>query len=134
MQSFLRLFAHRNPIRKIGTLRTFSMSSTSYSNTNSDPAPAEQPSSTTTPKEPLALPEAPHNGTTTLDMSNGDASVKLDHLGPMVVNVDGTMSRISNWDAMADIEKENTLRIIGKRNQVRLKALREKEGIKEDRK
>jgi len=63
-------------------------------------------------------------------MSNGDASVKLDHLGPMVVNVDGTLSRISNWDKMADIEKENTLRIIGKRNQARLESLRAKEGGK----
>jgi hypothetical protein len=63
-------------------------------------------------------------------MSNGDASVKLDHLGPLVVNVDGTLSRISNWDKMADIEKENTLRIIGKRNQARLESLRAKEGGK----
>lgn len=64
-------------------------------------------------------------------MSNGDASVKLDHLGPMVVNVDGTLSRISNWDKMADIEKENTLRIIKKRNQARLEALRAKEDTKD---
>lgn len=61
-------------------------------------------------------------------MSNGSTSVKLDHLGPMVVNVDGTLSRISNWEAMADIEKEATVRIIGKRNQARLKVLREREG------
>jgi hypothetical protein len=60
-------------------------------------------------------------------MSNGDTSVKLDHLGPMVINVDGTMSRISNWDSMADIEKQNTLRIIGKRNQARLAVLRQAE-------
>ena len=57
-------------------------------------------------------------------------SIKLDHLGPMVVNVDGTMSRISNWDTMADIEKENTLRIIGKRNKARLEVLRAKDGEK----
>jgi hypothetical protein len=63
-------------------------------------------------------------------MSNGSTSIKLDHLGPMVVNVDGTLSRISNWDKMAEIEKENTLRIIGKRNQMRLESLRAKEGGK----
>ncbi|KAH9224443.1 hypothetical protein DL95DRAFT_279293, partial [Leptodontidium sp. 2 PMI_412] len=51
-------------------------------------------------------------------------SVKLDHLGPMVVNVDGTLSRISNWDAMADVERENTLRVIGRRNKARLEVLR----------
>jgi hypothetical protein len=79
------------------------------------------------PKAPLALPPAPSDGTTQLDMSNGGTTVSLDHLGPMVVNVDGTMSRISNWDKMAEIEKKNTLRIIGKRNQSRLEALK-KEG------
>jgi hypothetical protein len=77
------------------------------------------------PKAPLALPPAPSDGTTQLDMSNGGTTVSLDHLGPMVVNVDGTMSRISNWDKMAEIEKKNTLRIIGKRNQSRLEALKE---------
>jgi hypothetical protein len=61
-------------------------------------------------------------------MSSGDASVKLDRLGPMVVNADGTLSRISNWDKMADNEKETTLRIIGKQNQARLGQLRAKEG------
>lgn len=38
----------------------------------------------------------------------------------MVVNKDGTLSRIANWDKMAEIEKQNTLRILGKRNQLRL--------------
>ena len=100
------------------------MSSTTYSSSTPDAEPEPTPSD---PKKPLALPEAPHNSTTQLDMSNGDVSIKLDHLGPMVVNVDGTMSRISNWDKMADIEKENTLRIIGKRNKARLEVLRAKE-------
>lgn len=87
------------------------MSSTSYS-------------SNTPPKEQLALPSIDDAKTTTLDMSNGDASVKLDHLGPMVVNVDGTLSRISNWEHMAEIEKKATLRIIGKRNKERLEVLK----------
>ena len=130
MQPFLRLFARRGtpnrPTRTIPAFRTFSMTSTTYSSTP-DTEPEPTPSD---PKKPLALPEAPHNSTTQLDMSNGDVSIKLDHLGPMVVNVDGTMSRISNWDAMADIEKENTLRIIGKRNKARLEVLRAKEGEK----
>ena len=60
-------------------------------------------------------------------MSTGSGSVKLDHLGPMVVNADGTLSRISNWAEMADIERENTLRIIGKRNKDRLEVLKKKE-------
>jgi len=59
-------------------------------------------------------------------MSNGSTSVKLDHLGPMVVNVDGTLARISNWEQMTDGEKQGTLRIIGKRNKQRLEALKAK--------
>ncbi|KAK1985184.1 hypothetical protein LZ30DRAFT_779261 [Colletotrichum cereale] len=86
-------------------------------------------------EQPLALPPLPEppsegnsaggNGTVTLDMSGGEgASTKLDHLGPLVVNQDGTMSRISNWGEMTDIERRNTLRILGKRNQIRLAGLR----------
>ena len=81
-----------------------------------------------TPKKPLALPEVPANDITQLDMSNGGTSVKLDHLGPMVVNVDGTLARISNWEKMTEGEKTATLRIVGKRNKERLDALKAKNG------
>lgn len=131
MQFFFRHFARRVqtplPARATPTFRPFSMSTATFSS-NPEPEPT---SDSTAPKKPLALPEAPHNSATQLDMSNGDASIKLDHLGPMVVNVDGTMSRISNWDKMADIEKENTLRIIGKRNRERLEFLKAKEGAQQ---
>jgi hypothetical protein len=87
--------------------------------------------STSHPSNPqIALPALPSSDSTptVLDVSNGSAEIKLDHLGPMVVGVDGAVSRISNWESMADIEKRNTLRIIGKRNQARLKALTGKDG------
>jgi hypothetical protein len=60
-------------------------------------------------------------------MSTGGNTVKLDHMGPLVVNKDGTLSRITNWTQMSDIERQNTLRILGKRNQLRREALQEKE-------
>lgn len=75
----------------------------------------------TRPHAPLPLPE-PTSDATQLNV-NGEG-VKLDHLGPLVVNKDGTLSRIANWDKMAEIEKQNTLRILGKRNQLRLGDLR----------
>lgn len=79
-------------------------------------------------KHPLPLlPPAPSDGeATTLDV-NGEG-VRLDHLGPLVVHQDGTMSRISNWAEMSQIERDNTLRILGKRNQQRLKVLRGEDG------
>lgn len=47
----------------------------------------------------------------------------------MVVNQDGTLSRISNWDKMTEGEQKNTMRIIGKRNKQRLDALKQQEGV-----
>jgi hypothetical protein len=68
----------------------------------------------------MYLPESASNdniqgsseGGIKLDMSNGGTEMKLDHLGPMVVNTDGTLSQIGNWQQMSEIEKKNTLRII----------------------
>ncbi|KAL2068936.1 hypothetical protein VTL71DRAFT_15274 [Oculimacula yallundae] len=102
--------------------------SSSPTSPNKDTTSSTSPSKTT--RTPLALPLHPHNAdtnTTTLDMSSGSTSVKLDHLGPMVVNVDGTLSRISNWEHMAEVERENTRRVIGRRNASRLEVLRRKE-------
>jgi hypothetical protein len=60
-------------------------------------------------------------------MSTGGSTVKLDHMGPLVVNKDGTLSRINNWGEMSEIEKQNTLRVLGKRNMLRREALEKEE-------
>ena len=52
------------------------------------------------------------------------SSVNLDHLGPIVINVDGTMSRIENWSNMTPFEQAQVQRIIPRRNAERLAALR----------
>jgi hypothetical protein len=97
----------------------------SQENTISDPN-KDTPQDT---KSPLGLPSpSDSTPTTTIDMSTGGSTVKLDHMGPLVVNKDGTLSRISNWAEMADIERQNTLRILGKRNQLRREALQNGEG------
>ena len=49
--------------------------------------------------------------------------VKLDKLGPMIVNTDGTLSRIANWSALTEVERDRSLRLIAKRNKQRLAAL-----------
>ncbi|KEP52758.1 putative fungal specific transcription protein [Rhizoctonia solani 123E] len=71
---------------------------------------------------PLALPapdESPTSdpGVTTLEV--GGKSVSFDKLGPMVVNSDGTLSRIANWQEMTPAEQNNTIRVLSKRNQLR---------------
>lgn len=67
-----------------------------------------------------AQPEA-EDAVQTLEV--GGAKVKVDKLGPMVVNADGSLSRITNWPEMSEAERQTTLRVIGKRNQQRLAAL-----------
>jgi hypothetical protein len=85
----------------------------------------QQDKPSTSTSDPLALPEPPTESTRTqLDVSGDGTTVKLDHLGPVVVNGDGSLSRIENWDQMSDIERKNTLRVLGKRNAARLAALR----------
>ena len=77
---------------------------------------------------PLSLPgPSRDDSTATIDMSTGGSTVKLDHMGPLVINKDGTLSRISNWGEMSDIERQNTLRILGKRNQLRRETLQGQE-------
>lgn len=39
------------------------------------------------------------------DIELNGPSVRLEALGPMVVNEDGTMSRITNWHAMNEYER-----------------------------
>ncbi|PWN34031.1 uncharacterized protein FA14DRAFT_114355, partial [Meira miltonrushii] len=78
--------------------------------------------------QPLPLPAPPtqtKDGEGALRTANDDSIAKFDNLGPMVVNSDGTISRIHNWQTMTDAERERTARLVNKRNQTRLQALRE---------
>ncbi|KAF7618433.1 hypothetical protein COH20_001417 [Aspergillus flavus] len=85
------------------------------------------------PEQYLALPDASSaDQTQQLDVSGDGSTVKLDHLGPLVVNQDGTLSRIANWAQMTEIEKKNTLRVLGKRNKQRMEALKAAQGAQED--
>ncbi|KAI5466967.1 hypothetical protein BGZ63DRAFT_328465, partial [Mariannaea sp. PMI_226] len=51
-------------------------------------------------------------------------TLRLDALGPLVINRDGSMSRVGNWAGMTEAEREATLRLLGRRNKQRLEALR----------
>jgi len=69
---------------------------------------------------PLALPAPLDVETTKLELNQ---TLRLDRLGPMIINSDGTVSRISNWAEMSEIERERTTRMLVKRNKVRLATL-----------
>jgi hypothetical protein len=137
-----RIFNLHN-LRAIPTSRTFAAPSEPLSRTmsSSDKSNASQPSESlnSRPEEqsseraqqhaplPLPGPSDKDGDATKIDMSKGGNTVKLDHLGPLVVNRDGTLSRISNWTEMSEIERQNTLRVLGKRNQLRREALQSQE-------
>ncbi|KIW26554.1 uncharacterized protein PV07_09640 [Cladophialophora immunda] len=89
--------------------------------TSNQPPHSENPSAKgkddgPTSSTPLALP-APQDAPTSA--TEPSQTFKLDALGPLVINSDGTLSRIHNWAEMTELERERTLRILGKRNQLR---------------
>eukprot|EP00434_Breviolum_minutum_P026900 symbB.v1.2.023779.t1/scaffold2200.1/size85926/6 len=55
----------------------------------------------------------------------GGVPMKMDHLGPVIVNEDGSMRRIANWLEMTERERQVALRRIGQRNQQRLAKLQD---------
>ena len=50
--------------------------------------------------------------------------IKIDKLGPIIVNTDGTLTRISNWGDMSEGERQTALRRIARRNKERTEQLR----------
>jgi hypothetical protein len=57
------------------------------------------------------------------------APIALDHLGPGVLNKDGSLSRITNWHDMTDEEQQRTLRVVARRNKARRTQLQSQEGM-----
>lgn len=62
------------------------------------------------------LIEAPKESNQVQESTN----LKLDDLGPMVIQTDGTMQRIVDWNQKTPEEKEQIIRLISKRNKQRL--------------
>ncbi|KAF4611644.1 hypothetical protein D9613_003744 [Agrocybe pediades] len=73
----------------------------------------QQPLPLPAPDSAQAAPEAARQ----IDV-NSVQKITLDDLGPMVVNSDGTLSRIANWQNMTDAERERTLRVLSARNRL----------------
>jgi len=63
-----------------------------------------------------------------IDISTGQ-TLGMENLGPIIVNVDGSLSRIGNWGNMTENEKETAKRLIGARNIRRLTQLAEQKNL-----
>eukprot|EP00040_Diaphanoeca_grandis_P008144 m.44069 g.44069 ORF g.44069 m.44069 type:complete len:127 (+) comp19564_c0_seq3:221-601(+) len=77
----------------------------------------------------LALPLPEEGKSIALDVSTGQP-VRLDHLGPVVVQSDGKLKRITNWNEMTEREQKTAFRMVTKRNRRRLAELREAQASK----
>jgi hypothetical protein len=73
---------------------------------------------------PPVDPNAAPDDMPTLDLASG-GSIKLESLGPIILNTDGTTRRISNWDQLSPHEQEVSWRRIRTRNEQRRKILEE---------
>lgn len=78
---------------------------------------------------PLALPYQPDCIAEEADAQRDryEAYFKLDSLGPMIINTDGTIQRVSNWHELTKEEQDKTFRLICARNQKRIEALKREE-------
>ena len=52
-----------------------------------------------------------------------DLNIQLNELGAIIINSDGTMSKISNWHELTKPEQVKALRVIAKRNKKRKEEL-----------
>jgi hypothetical protein len=52
-----------------------------------------------------------------------DLNIKMSALGVIIINTDGTMSKIPNWNELTDLERTRAVRLIARRNQKRKEAL-----------
>eukprot|EP00981_Chlorochromonas_danica_P008341 scaffold2135_cov154-Ochromonas_danica.AAC.2 len=71
------------------------------------------------------LPPVSDNSEGYRKLSLGD-TLKLDDLGPIIINPDGTTRRIANWANLTKFEQDNTWRLISARNKRRIAALQAK--------
>ena len=81
--------------------------------------------------DPMELPDAAAAATTEGSgehiVTVGGNPVKVDRLGPIVVNKDGSLSRITNWLEMSTGEQERTLKVVAKRNKKRMSQFEQSE-------
>lgn len=80
---------------------------------------------------PLPAPGSANRGDDVTQLPVG-SSASLDALGPLVVNIDGSLGRVGNWAEMTPAEREGTLRLLRRRNPARLAAVREKQKQQQD--
>ena len=71
------------------------------------------------------LPEPSTTGEKSREIKLGEA-IRLEELGPIIINIDGTTRRITNWANLTKQEQASTFRLISARNKKRLAELQKR--------
>jgi len=58
-----------------------------------------------------------------LNINSNDDTTSFDELGPLLLNADGTLSRIKNWQELSDAEKQKAAKMVAKKNKQRKEQL-----------
>lgn len=88
---------------------------------------AQEETANAKPDPVLSLPSDPSlESEATVKQLLVGGTLQLDHLGPIVINKDGTLSRVQNWDSLAPIEQERAKAKIIKRNKERREILQKR--------
>ena len=105
------------------------MNSSSFASSDPKPPqqqlPADKDQTSGKGEELLGLPAAdPDANIPSLQVGE---SLKLESVGPVIINSDGTTRTIANWNTLSEREKEVTWRRIKKRNAERRAVLESKQ-------
>jgi hypothetical protein len=71
-------------------------------------------------KVPQLLPADPESNLRTIQLGE---TITFEQFGPIILNTDGSIRRIANWDNLSEHEKEVSWRRISKRNEERRQLL-----------
>jgi len=112
--------------RHISKRPTTTYPSLRMSSTTTDNSQVASSTETKSQQAPLAIEGPSTDSDRTTQITVDGEAVKLDAMGPMVINADGTISRINNWHEMTEHEQATTKRLLVKRNEMRRKILLEK--------
>ena len=120
--TFLAIIMPSTPSDSFAASQDFSKKVTSSNEVD------ETTSTSINDQAPLQLPPVnPNNTNEDIKTLKFGEAMKLDEMGPIIINTDGTTRRIDNWDILTEREREVTWRRIKKRNAERRKILEEKD-------
>ena len=111
----------------------FSLHTISHSSVLAFAMPSDDASTNNkqTPDDIPQLPAADPDNKDVPRLQLGE-TLKLDAMGPIILNSDGTTRRIANWDSMTKQEQQVTWRRIQKRNEERRKKLLQEQAESKD--